>query len=52
MFFVTIILLILAVVFVIWGRRSGSRETMYLGICFFLAALGTGVIEFFALAAF
>ncbi len=52
MFFVTIILLILAVVFAVWGFRSGSKETLYLGGCFLLAALGTGVVEFFALSAF
>lgn len=49
MFFVTVILLILSIVFYIWGVRSHSKETKYLGVCFFLAAIGTGVIEFFAL---
>lgn len=52
MFFVTVILLILAAVFFVWGYRTRSRETMYLAVCFLFAALGTGVIEFFALSAF
>lgn len=52
MFFVTVILLLLAVVFAVWGRRAHSRETMYLGLCFLAAAIGTGIIEFFALTAF
>lgn len=51
MFFVTIFLVILAVVFMIWGSRSESHETFYLGVCFLLAAVGTGIIEFFALTA-
>ncbi len=52
MFFVTIILVILGVVFAVWGVRAHSKETIYLALCFFAAALGTGVIEFFALTAF
>lgn len=50
MFFVTIILCILGTIFVIWGKRAHSKETKMLGVCFFLAAIGTGVIEYFALS--
>ncbi len=50
MFFVTVILVILGVVFLGWGLREHSREIMYLAVCFFMAAIGTGIIEFFAMS--
>ncbi len=51
MFFVTPVLFILSIVFYIWGEKAHSKETKYLGMCFLLGALGTGVVEFLAMAA-
>ncbi|MBI1907847.1 hypothetical protein HYS28_00295 [Candidatus Uhrbacteria bacterium] len=51
MFFVTIILIVLTIVFYIWSKRAHNHELLYLAICFLLAAIGTGIVEFFALSA-
>lgn len=49
MFFVTPVLLIMSVIFYMWGVKEHAKEPKYLALCFLLAALGTGVIEYIAL---
>lgn len=47
MYFVTVILVLLSLFFVYRGLH-GHHEFLYLAFCFFMAALGTGIIEFLA----
>ncbi len=48
MFFVTIILVVLAIVMYVWGVRTHSHDRKNLGVVLFLGALGTGAIEYLA----
>ena len=50
MFFVTPVLLVMSVIFYIWGVKDHAKEPKYLGLCFLLAAVGTGVIEYIVLS--
>gem|GEM_PF-6365950 len=49
MFFLPVICVVLGIGFFIQGRRHHSPPMVGLGWCFVLAALGTGLITFFAL---
>jgi hypothetical protein len=48
MFFVTIILVVLAIVMYTWGVRAHSQDQKNVALCLILAAMGTGVIEYLA----
>lgn len=49
MFFLPVICLILGIFFYVVGRRHHEQRMTALGVCLVFAALGTGLITFFAL---
>lgn len=51
MFFVSAILLLLSLFFIVWGVREESRETLMLGVALLMVGAGTALITFFAFSA-
>jgi hypothetical protein len=49
MFFLPAICLVLGIFFIVTARHHHSTPMQGLGICLIVAALGTGLITFFAL---